>query len=135
MKKLECRYQTILAFAGFAALLSGSSSGLGQTAPPLGQASTFAVLAGSTVTNTGSTTIIGDLGVAPGTAVTGFPPGTVTGGTIHINDGIAQQAQSDLTTAYNFVAGQAFMAKRAWTPGESDMNCTSAIRWRMAVAS
>ncbi|MBL8113854.1 MAG: IPTL-CTERM sorting domain-containing protein [Acidobacteria bacterium] len=111
MKNPDCSprsYRTALAFVGLTALLCAPSPGLGQTAPPLGQAATFAVLAGSTVTNTGATTIIGDLGVAPGTAVTGFPPGTVTGGTIHINDAVAQQAQSDLTTAYNFVAGQAF---------------------------
>jgi hypothetical protein len=78
-----------------------------QTSPPMGQAASFAVLGGSTVTNTGATNVLGDLGVAPGTAVTGFPPGIVTGGTIHINDAVAQQAQADLTIAYNNLAGQA----------------------------
>lgn len=72
---------------------------------PLGAAANFAVLAGSTVTNAGPTAILGDLGVSPGTAVTGFPPGTVTGGTIRSNDVVAQQAQSDTTTAYNSLAG------------------------------
>jgi type VI secretion system secreted protein VgrG len=52
------------------------------------------------VTNTGKTTITGDLGVSPGTAVTGFPPGKVSG-TIHKGDAVAAQAQTDLTTAYN----------------------------------
>jgi hypothetical protein len=80
---------------------------LAQTSPPMGQAASFAVLGGSTVTNTGSTNILGELGVSPGTAVTGFPPGVVTGGTIHINDAVAQQAQTDLTIAYNALAGQA----------------------------
>ncbi|MEK6285730.1 MAG: putative Ig domain-containing protein [Acidobacteriota bacterium] len=73
----------------------------------LGTAQSFGVLAGSTVTNTGSTTVTGNLGVSPGTAVTGFPPGTVTGGTIHLNDAAAAQAQSDVTTAYNAIAGTA----------------------------
>ncbi len=73
---------------------------------PLGTADTFAVLAGSTVTNTGPSVISGDLGLSPGTAVTGFPPGTVTNGTIHAADAVAAQAQGDLTTAYNDFAGR-----------------------------
>ena len=77
---------------------------------PLGAAETFAILAGSTVTNTGSSTIVGDLGVSPGNAVTGFPPGLVTGGTIHAGDAVALQAQNDLTTAYNVIAGEASQA-------------------------
>lgn len=74
---------------------------------PLGTSAAFAVLAGSGVTNTGSSVILaGDLGVWPGTAVTGFPPGIVTPpGTIHNSDAVAQQAQVDLTTAYNTFAG------------------------------
>lgn len=71
----------------------------------LGSAEDFAVLAGSTVTNTGPTVVTGDLGVSPGTAVTGFPPGIVSQGTIHLNDAVAQQAQTDLTTAYTTLAG------------------------------
>ena len=55
----------------------------------------FSVLAGSTVTNTGSTTVSGDVGVSPGTAVTGFPPG-LAGGAIHSADGAAAQAQAAL---------------------------------------
>jgi hypothetical protein len=75
--------------------------------PPvgLGTADSFAVLAGSTVTNTGPSVVHGDLGVSPGTAVTGFPPGTVFG-TIHAADGVAGQAKTDLTTAYNDAAGR-----------------------------
>lgn len=71
----------------------------------LGTAADFAVLAGSTVTNTGPSTVNGNVGVSPGTAVTGFPPGTVNG-TIHAADAVATQAQSDLTTAYNDAAGR-----------------------------
>jgi type VI secretion system secreted protein VgrG len=88
---------------GFAALLYGASPASAQT---LGTAANFGVLGGSTVTNTGSSVIAGDLGVSPGTAVTGFPPGIVTPpGTIHSADAAAAQAQSDLTTAYVAIAG------------------------------
>ena len=75
--------------------------------PPvgLGTADSYAVLAGSTITNTGPSTVNGDLGLSPGTAVTGFPPGTVNGAT-HISDAAAAQAQSDTTTAYNDAAGR-----------------------------
>lgn len=65
----------------------------------LGTASTFGVLAGSTVTNTGPTVINGNVGLSPGSSITGFPPGTATG-TIHAADVIADQAQTDLTAAY-----------------------------------
>ncbi len=77
----------------------------GQALVALGSATTFAVLAGSTVTNTRATTVNGDLGLSPGTAVTGFPPGIVNG-TIHAGDPAAAQAQLDLTTAYNDLAGR-----------------------------
>src|SRR6185312_3780985 len=73
------------------------------TVPSLGTAQSFAVLAGTTVTNTGPTMVTGDLGVSPGSAVTGFPPGVVLG-TIHAADATAAQAQVDLTSAYNTLA-------------------------------
>ena len=72
----------------------------------LGTAGSFAVLAGSTATNTGPSILTGDLGVSPGNAITGFPPGTVIGAT-HAADAVALQAQNDLTTAYNTLAGLA----------------------------
>ena len=71
----------------------------------LGTAANFAVLAGSTVTNTGPTTIRGDLGLSPGTSVTGFPPGQLIG-TQHVSDAVAVQAKNDLTAAYNDAAGR-----------------------------
>lgn len=74
-------------------------------APSLGTAGSFAVLAGSTVTNTGPTVIDGDVGVSPGSAVTGFPPGIVNG-VIHAADAVASQAQLDNLTAYNTLAGR-----------------------------
>lgn len=70
----------------------------------LGSAQSFGALGGSAVTNTGNSTVNGNVGVAPGTSVTGFPPGVVVGGTIHSNDAVAQQAQNDLTIAYNNIA-------------------------------
>jgi hypothetical protein len=67
----------------------------------LGDASPFAVLAGASVTNTGSTVITGELGVSPGTSVTGFySPGVVNGGTVHLNDGPAIDAAADFLSAY-----------------------------------
>ncbi|HUG16965.1 MAG TPA: ice-binding family protein [Thermomicrobiales bacterium] len=72
----------------------------------LGSARSFAILGSSTVTNTGATVITGNLGLYPGTAVTGFPPGTVNG-TMHVADAVALQARSDVTAAYIDLAGRA----------------------------
>ncbi|WP_051072992.1 ice-binding family protein [Nocardiopsis valliformis] len=77
-----------------------------QVAPVgLGSADSFAVLAGQTVTNTGSTQISGDVGVSPGTAITGLTQDQVNG-EIHEGGAVALQAQNDLTTAYNDAAGR-----------------------------
>src|SRR5580700_11530559 len=65
--------------------------------------STFGVLGASTVTNSGATTIIGNLGLSPGSSITGFPPGTVSG-SINIANSLAGAAQNDLTTAYTTAA-------------------------------
>jgi hypothetical protein len=74
---------------------------------PLLTAGNFKILAGSTVTNTGPTTIAGgDLGLSPGSAVTGFPPGKmIAPAVMHITDPIAAQAKLDLTAAYLYAAG------------------------------
>jgi len=61
-------------------------------------ASTFAVLGDTAVTNTGATVLHGDLGISPGSTITGFPPGTYTG-TLHAGDTIAAQAHADATAA------------------------------------
>ena len=71
----------------------------------LGTAGGFAVLAGSTITNTGATTITGDVGLSPGTSVTGFETVTLHG-TQHVADAPALQAQNALTTAYNDASGR-----------------------------
>jgi type VI secretion system secreted protein VgrG len=74
----------------------------------LGQAESFAVLGGSTITNVGFTVVTGDLGLSPGTVVSGFGPGVVTGAT-HINDQAAADAQTDASLTYAQLAGLAFM--------------------------
>lgn len=73
------------------------------TQPRLGIAENFTVLAGSTITNTGPSVVAGSLGLSPGSAVTGFPPGVVTA-TQHVTDAVAIQAKNDLVTAYNDAA-------------------------------
>lgn len=77
-----------------------------EAAVLLGSAQSFAVLGGSTVTNTGTSNLFGNLGVSSGSAITGFPPGIVWG-TTHANDAVAAQAQADSLTAYNTLAGMA----------------------------
>jgi hypothetical protein len=73
---------------------------------PLGTNTGFAVLAGTRVTNSGQTVIIGNVGVSPATNVTGFPPGIVQG-TIHRSTPAADTAQTNLTAAYNDAASRA----------------------------
>lgn len=92
----------LAAIIGIAFLLFGTTA-FAQV--PLGTSQSFAVLGGSTVTNTGPSVITGNLGVSPGSSVTGFPPGIVLSGSIHAADATAAQAQSDLTAAYNTAAG------------------------------
>ncbi|WP_431031191.1 ice-binding family protein [Plantibacter sp. RU18] len=86
-------------------LLGGSAQGATTIDGPigLGTAAPFGVLAGSTVTNTNLTTITGDVGLSPGSSVTGFPPGIIVG-TTSVSDGVAVQAKNDLTTAYTTAA-------------------------------
>lgn len=99
-----------------------ASSALGATATVgLGSAAGFSVLGGSTVTNTGPTTMFGDLGLSPGSSVTGAPH--VLGAT-HVDDAVAIEAKNDLTTAYNDAASRPSngsagtdLAGQTFTPG------------------
>ena len=98
---MSCKTLLLLAITAFASFQPQAKAAI-----ILGTAGDFAVLAGSTVTNTGSSVIDGgNVGVSPGSAITGFPPGVITPPfTTHAADAVALQAQNDLTTAYNAAA-------------------------------
>ncbi len=93
-----------LLLLGTLSTLLFASSALGATATVgLGKAASFSVLGGSTVTNTGPTTMFGDLGLAPGSSVTGAPH--VLGQT-YVDDAVATEAKNALTSAYNEAASR-----------------------------
>jgi hypothetical protein len=96
--------QKFLLLCGVVACLALLCPALASATLYLGSAQNFAVLAGSTITNTGPTTIIGDVGLSPGTSITGQGSITLTG-SYHIADAGAVAAKSDLTTAYGVLAG------------------------------
>ncbi len=130
------RRSSIQALA-FAAIVALAAPHLGAQIV-LGTSADFAVLGGSTVTNTGNTVIsgaAGGLGLSPGTAVTGFPPGVLTTGTIHAADATAIAAKADATTAYNQLAGLPFrtdltgqdLAGKILTPGVYRFDAAAAL--------
>jgi len=90
---------TCLALAAIPIAAKASTVGLGT-------AQSFVVLSGAGVTNTGPSVLNGDLGVSPGTSLSGFGLPAVVNGATHANDAVAAQAQSDLGTAYGVAAGQ-----------------------------
>ncbi len=72
--------------------------------PPQGTTTTFAILAGQAVTSTGLSVVNGDVGISPGTAITGFPPGVITGAQ-HLGDPVAAQALADAQVLYSYLDG------------------------------
>ena len=116
MAELNCRSRrctVLLPLALAAALLPAFAGSASAASPvPLGTADSFALLAGSTITNTGPTTITGDIGLCcTGTATTGFGSLTQPGGTQYAGTGtVAATAQDDLDIAYANAAGQAITA-------------------------
>jgi len=103
-----------IATIGLAAFLAVTLAGtvLAAAAVDLGTAKSFAVLAGTTITNTGATTITGDVGLHPGAAVTGFDTVTLDGAQ-HVADPVALDAKNALVTAYNDAAGATPVTKVA----------------------
>jgi hypothetical protein len=91
-------------FNASSASLSGSNSNPASSL--LGDAAGFAVFAASTATNTGFSVVTGDIGLTPGSSVTGFPPGTLTG-VLHINDALTARAKLNLQAFYDDLAGRA----------------------------
>lgn len=93
-----------LAIVGVCALLSSVGRALAASAPQLGSAASFAVLAGSAVTNSGTTRVIGNVGVSPGNAIDGLRSEDVSVGDVYLDDAVARRAQRDVSAAWDELA-------------------------------
>ena len=125
------RQVSLLLFVVLALLLALPAAALAaQPTVNLGTTSSFAVLAGSTITNTGPTTINGDaggnVGLYPGTSFPGRADVTLSGA-MHLADAVARQAKDDLVSAYDDAAGRTPVSTiptelggRTLTPGVYD---------------
>src|SRR5580692_3037230 len=113
---------------------AGAANACAQARVPLGAAGNFRVLGGTTVTSTGATVVTGTVGLSPGSAVTGFPPATASGG-MRIADPAAAHGQAGLLVAYNNAMGRTHSAPlvpgnlggRTLGPGLYDSTSTLAI--------
>jgi hypothetical protein len=99
-----------VAIATLCALLSSAGRALADSRPPLGSAASFAVLGGTAVTNSGTTRIVGNVGVSPRKTVRGFPAGAVTVGDIHGDDALARQAQRDVAAVSQALSNRTCLA-------------------------
>jgi hypothetical protein len=128
---------TVFVGGAMTVALTSSPAWSAATAPDLGTAAASSVVAGTTVTNTGATTLSGNVDVSPGSAVTGFPPGTI-GGTLHAGDAVAGTAETDVTAAYlaamNAIAtgtANSDLGGQTFTPGvyaaSSSMSLTGTV--------
>src|ERR1700755_1752516 len=100
------RIRSRIAMTAVAAILAGTTSAVAAAAAvPLAAGQSFSVLAGAGITNTGPTTVSGDVGTFPTTSISGLRSMTI-GGANHGGDAVAQQAKTDLTTAYDVAAGE-----------------------------
>jgi hypothetical protein len=98
------RYRYVLAVCAVG-LVVATGAVAAATAVPLAQTDSFSVLAGAAISNTGPTTVSGDIGTFPTTSISGLGSMTV-GGANHAGDAVTQQAKTDLITAYDVAAGE-----------------------------
>lgn len=105
MKKFKFNKNSIIATLAITAVVGITGLVIAATSVSLLTADSFAVLGGSGITNTATSTITGNIGSYPTVSISGFPPGVLVG-TNHAGDAVTQSAKTDLTAAYNNAAGQ-----------------------------